>query len=315
MKGRRLLGLALAQLMVILDISAVNVALPDLAKDLALGPNELSWTITSYSVKFGSLLLLGGRAADLLGRRRMFLAGLHRLHARVRRVGDRRRRRDAVYGMSRTGTRGSDALPRRTLDHHGDVQRRSRRTRPCSTSAAFSDRPISGGFVIMLPGAAVLFRPFLLTSLYLQNVLGATALETGFGFLPFAIVTAGAVHGGTHAINSHGPRMPMAIGFALTAGGMLLLAGVSQTGSTSAMSCPDGDRRHRARIVLVRSRSRVLAGATEEESGMLSGLNTTGYEIGGSIGLAVLTSIAVTAVAPGHVGAATGSPTRFWRPA
>src|SRR5436190_9197324 len=68
--------LSLAQLMVILDISAVNVALPDLAKDVGLTRADLSWTITSYSLVFGSLLLLGGRAADLLGRRRTFLAGL-----------------------------------------------------------------------------------------------------------------------------------------------------------------------------------------------------------------------------------------------
>src|SRR4051794_4465656 len=71
-----LLVLALAQLMVILDISAVNVALPDLAKDLSIGGGDLGWTITSYSLVFGSLLLLGGRAADRLGRRRVFLAGL-----------------------------------------------------------------------------------------------------------------------------------------------------------------------------------------------------------------------------------------------
>src|SRR5262245_8341298 len=62
--------------MVILDISAVNVALPELARDLRIGASEIGWTITSYSLLFGSLLLLGGRAADLLGRRRVFFAGL-----------------------------------------------------------------------------------------------------------------------------------------------------------------------------------------------------------------------------------------------
>jgi MFS family permease len=65
-----LLLLCVAQLMVILDISAVNVALPDLAKDLDIDPADIGWTITSYS------LLFGGRAADLLGRRRMLLTGL-----------------------------------------------------------------------------------------------------------------------------------------------------------------------------------------------------------------------------------------------
>src|SRR3954467_3273208 len=71
-----LLLLCVAQLMVILDISAVNVAMPDMARSLDIKGSDLGWTITSYSLIFGSLLLLGGRAADLLGRRRMFLTGL-----------------------------------------------------------------------------------------------------------------------------------------------------------------------------------------------------------------------------------------------
>src|SRR3954471_15503026 len=78
--GRRnallLLVLLVAQLMVILDITAVNIALPSLAADLRLSGSQISWTITSYSLVFGSLLLFGGRAADLLGRRRLFLTGL-----------------------------------------------------------------------------------------------------------------------------------------------------------------------------------------------------------------------------------------------
>src|SRR5215213_2784260 len=71
-----LILLCIAQLMVILDISAVNVALPEMAKDLDISGGDIGWTITSYSLIFGSLLLLGGRAADLLGRRRVFLTGL-----------------------------------------------------------------------------------------------------------------------------------------------------------------------------------------------------------------------------------------------
>src|SRR5918995_5269076 len=68
--------LLVAQLMVILDITAVNVALPSIAADLGISGGNVGWTITSYSLIFGSLLLLGGRAADLLGRRRVFLSGL-----------------------------------------------------------------------------------------------------------------------------------------------------------------------------------------------------------------------------------------------
>src|SRR5687768_11277105 len=74
--GALLSVLLIAQLMVILDITAVNIALPSLAQDLHLTGSQISWTITSYSLVFGSLLLFGGRAADLLGRRRLFLTGL-----------------------------------------------------------------------------------------------------------------------------------------------------------------------------------------------------------------------------------------------
>src|SRR2546421_8018139 len=75
--GRVLLGvLLMAQLMVILDITAVNIALPSLATDLKLSGSTVSWTITSYSLIFGSLLLFGGRAADLVGRKRLFVTGL-----------------------------------------------------------------------------------------------------------------------------------------------------------------------------------------------------------------------------------------------
>jgi EmrB/QacA subfamily drug resistance transporter len=74
--GVLLFVLLIAQLMVILDITAVNIAMPSLARDLKISGATISWTITAYSLVFGSLLLLGGRAADLLGRRRMFHAGL-----------------------------------------------------------------------------------------------------------------------------------------------------------------------------------------------------------------------------------------------
>ena len=68
--------LSLAQFMVILDVSVVNVALPDMARDLSLTGAQLTWVATAYTVCLGGLMLLGGRLADLLGRRRLFLSGL-----------------------------------------------------------------------------------------------------------------------------------------------------------------------------------------------------------------------------------------------
>ena len=68
--------LCLAQFMVILDITVVNVALPTIGSDLQLDRASLTWVVTAYTLCFGGLLLLGGRLADTLGRRRTFLAGL-----------------------------------------------------------------------------------------------------------------------------------------------------------------------------------------------------------------------------------------------
>jgi EmrB/QacA subfamily drug resistance transporter len=79
--GQRRLGLALlviatAQLMVVLDAAIVNVALPHMQRALGFSGNGLEWVVTAYAVTFGGLLLLGGRSGDLLGRRRIFIAGL-----------------------------------------------------------------------------------------------------------------------------------------------------------------------------------------------------------------------------------------------
>jgi EmrB/QacA subfamily drug resistance transporter len=78
-KDRRWSALALivtAQFMVILDVAIVNVALPSIQVDLGFSQTSLQWVISAYAIMFGGALLLGGRLADLLGRRRLFLAGL-----------------------------------------------------------------------------------------------------------------------------------------------------------------------------------------------------------------------------------------------
>lgn len=68
--------IGIAELMVTLDNSIVNIALPSAQADLGFRDTQRSWVVTAYALAFGSLLLLGGRLADLLGRRRAFLLGL-----------------------------------------------------------------------------------------------------------------------------------------------------------------------------------------------------------------------------------------------
>ncbi|MFH8617917.1 MFS transporter [Streptomyces sp. NPDC017979] len=68
--------ICLAQFMLVLDVTVVNVALPDMAAELGLGRAALTWVVTAYTLAFGGLMLLGGRLADALGTRRVLLAGL-----------------------------------------------------------------------------------------------------------------------------------------------------------------------------------------------------------------------------------------------
>ena len=77
--GRAAAGIAIvltAQLMLVLDATVVNVALPHIATDLSFGPASLSWVLNAYTLAFGGLLLLGGRLGDVFGRRRLFWTGL-----------------------------------------------------------------------------------------------------------------------------------------------------------------------------------------------------------------------------------------------
>ena len=148
---------------------------------------------------------------------------------------------------------------------------------------------------MMLAASAVLFGSFLLCSLYLQTVLATGPLATGLAFLPFAVAIGAGVHLGSRVVTHAGVRLPLAVGFAVAAGGMLLLSGVSADGSYVADVLPGmlvagvglG-------LVLVSVSVAVLTGAGEHEAGMLSGLTTTGHEIGGSLGIAVLATIAAT---------------------
>src|SRR4051812_49365476 len=409
-----LLLLALAQLMVILDISAVNVVLPDLMQDLNIAGGDAGWAITSYSLVFGSLLLLGGRAADLLGRRRVFLAGLGVFT--IASVASALATSEAVFFAARAGQglgaamlspaalsiitttfQGPDrakalgvwgavggagaaigvllggtltelvdwraiflinlpvgigvavaatrvvpadvARPQwRGLDLRGAVIATAslgalvyalsqaadagwtslqtlglglaglaglsafaalelRTPRPLLNVSRLGERGVGGGFVMMLAASAVLFGSFLLTSIYLQEVLGTGALETGLAFLPMAIIIGLGAHLGSHLVGHAGLRIAMAVAFALIAAGMLLLAGVDDHGSYLADVLPGmlvaglglG-------LALVSVALSVLTGAADDEAGMLSGLNTTGHEIGGSLGVAVLVTIATGAI-------------------
>ena len=421
-RGLLLAVLATAQLMVILDISAVNVALPDLSADLGIGRADIGWTITSYSLIFGSLLLLGGRAADMIGRKRLFGAGLMvftmasvmtamasdattlfasragqglgaamlspaalsilmtsfdgaertralgvwgavggagaaigvllggvltelvdwraiffvnlpvglaLMVAAHKTVADDRDRPEwrgldvrgavlataglgaIVYAISQastagwtsTETLGTGAAGLGALVAFATFELRTER--PLLKIQRLVEPGVGGGMLMMFAVSAVLFGSFLLSSIYLQEILAASALTAGLAFVPMALAVGLGAHVGTHAVGHGGVRVPMAAALAVSAGGLFLLSGVGATGSYLTDLLPgmliSGIGMG---VALVCVATAVLTGAAEEEAGMLSGLNTTGHEIGGSLGVAVLVSVASTSIAGGATDAA-----------
>ena len=120
----KILGvIALAQLMVVLDVTIINIALPSAQADLGFSDDSRQWVITAYALSFGSLLLLGGKISDLIGRKWTFIAGLVGLCGCVR---PWRRRTIVRSPCCRTGApRRVRCPPRagRAVDRHDDVHR------------------------------------------------------------------------------------------------------------------------------------------------------------------------------------------------
>jgi EmrB/QacA subfamily drug resistance transporter len=343
--GSRRLGLALvviatAQLMVVLDATIVNVALPHIERALGFSGSGLEWVVNAYAVTFGGLLLLGGRAGDILGRRRVFVFGLLLFSAasllggfatsewwlltaravqgvggaviaptalalittnfpegaprnrafgvyaamagagsatglllggilttylswrwvlfvnvpigivvaaaapRVLAESPRRPGRIdvagavtgtggvalLVYGLSKAAT-GPDGV-----SHWGDAQvlvslaasvvllvsfvlieRRS--SRPLLPMRLLADRSRSGAYLIMLCIATGLFGVFFFLTLFIQNVLGYSAIRAGIAFLPFAVGVVIASALASQLVPRIGPRPLIVAGAAAVAGG------------------------------------------------------------------------------------------------
>jgi len=156
-----------------------------------------------------------------------------------------------------------------------------------------ADRAVGGGLVLMLAVAGTIFGLFLLCSLYLQNVLGWGPLTTGLAFVPLAVSAGIGSHAAGHVISKHGVRGPLAGSFAVAAVGMFFLSCVGAHGSYVTDVLPGMLVAGVALGVATVSVSvAILTGARQEESGMISGLNSTGHEIGGTLGIAIFSTIA-----------------------
>jgi len=416
--GVALLVIATAQLMVVLDATIVNVALPHVQQALGFSGSGLEWVVNAYAVTFGGLLLLGGRAGDILGRRRVFIFGLLLFSAasllggfatsewwlltaravqgaggaviaptalalittnfaegrernrafgvyaamagagsavglllggiltsyvswrwvlfvnvpigivvaaaapRVLAESPRRPGRIdvagavtgtggvalLVYGLSKAAT-GPDGV-----SHWGDTQVlvslaasvvllvsfvliEMRSSHPLLPMRVLADRNRSGAYLIMLCVATGLFGLFFFLTLFIQNVLGYSAIRSGIAYLPFAIGVVVASTLASQLVPRIGPRPLILTGAAAIAGGMFWFSRLTEhSGYGGELLGPMLVSSFGLGLVFVPLALVALHDVAEQDSGVASSLLNTAQQVGGAIGLALLGTVAWTTV-------------------
>nr|BFE67170.1 DHA2 family efflux MFS transporter permease subunit [Actinoplanes digitatis] len=408
--------LALAQFMVVLDVTIVNVALPDIQQDLGFTASGLQWVVSAYTLLFGGFLLLGGRAADLLGRRRLFIVGLlifgvTSLSAglaqnpeqlvvlrAVQGLGGallspaafailtvtyaKGRERNIAMGVwgglaSLGGTLGviaggllvdslgwrwiflvnvpiavalaavvplfvresrATSTGTRTFDVAGAllstagllsivlgviraesqgwtsfqvvallagglallaafVRVESRSAAPLVPLSLFRSRGLTTSVLALALNGAAFLAMFFLTAIFLQQVRGLTALETGLQFLPMGIAAITSAVVSAQAVTRFGTRPVQFAGAALSVVGLLLLSGADATGSYAATIMP-GLILFGIGIIATGTPASIAAVADvdHDQAGAASGVVNAGYQVGGVLGLAVITTVATSHV-------------------
>jgi EmrB/QacA subfamily drug resistance transporter len=408
-----LILLCSAQFIVVLDASIVNVALPSIGKGLNFSEENLPWIVNAYVIAFGGFLLLGGRAADLLGRRRVFMTGLavvgiaslaagfsatqgQLIAARAAqglgaaivspsalsivtmlfRDGAERNKALGAWGAvagsagaagvllggiltdslgwewvlwvnvpvaaialaftpglipesrSESATRHYDAAGAVTitaglsllaysfLDASNSgwgstkivsllaisvaligifVAIELRSKAPLVPFRIFRLRTLTGANVVGLLLGASLFSMFYFISLYMQQVLGYSAIHAGLSYLPLAVTIIIAAGLGGQLVTRFGFKPILAVGMLSIAAGLLWFSQVSVGGGfltdilgaslLAAIGLGFG---------FVTSTIAAVSGVEQHEQGLASGLINTSQQIGGALGLAILSTIATS---------------------
>jgi EmrB/QacA subfamily drug resistance transporter len=406
--------LAFTQFMLVVDITVVQVALPSIGVDLSLDREALTWVVTTYTLVFGGLMVLGGRLSDVLGARRTLLIGLvvftaasalaglagsaavliagraaqgvgaalmspsalsilsTTFHGRDRSralgvwaaiggsgaavgvllsglltagpgwpwvfyinvpiglvvlallprlvAGDAaaplRQRIDVpgavlvtgataslIYGLVNAGDAGWGAagtliaLAAALIGYVAFVLVESGVETPLMRPRTMARRPVVSGTFLMLVGTGILLGLFFLTSLYLQHVLGYTALRTGLLFLPVAVAITVGAQVAAHSIGQVGGRMVAVAGFLLTAAGAALLSWVSVGDSVITGVLPGFLlAAFGVGLIFVTAITTTMANVAPDEAGVASGVVNTFHELGGSIGVAVVSTIAAAGI-------------------
>jgi EmrB/QacA subfamily drug resistance transporter len=170
----------------------------------------------------------------------------------------------------------------------------------------FTRRPVLAGAFLMLIATALLIAYFFLGSVYLQHIRGLTPLRTGLLFLPAAVATGLGAHLASRLIGRIGSRAVAVAGMAIAAVGSAPLTRLSDEGSVYAGLLPGFVvASFGLGMVFVTATTTALGMIDHEEAGLASGVVNTFHEVGGSIGVAVVSTVAASGIESGSVGGFT----------
>ncbi|MGY0055646.1 MFS transporter [Streptomyces sp. LZ34] len=170
----------------------------------------------------------------------------------------------------------------------------------------FTRRPVVAGSFLMLVATALLIAFFFLGSVYLQHVRGFSPLRTGLVFLPVAVAAGVGAHLGSRLVGRIGSRVTATAGMAVAAAGTLPLTWLGADGSVYAELLPGlAVASLGIGAVFVTATTTALAMVTHEEAGLASGVVNTFHEVGGSVGVAVMSTVAASGIEHGAIGGFT----------
>src|SRR5438128_2614818 len=265
-------------LMIVVDMTIVNVALPSIRRDLGFSHAGLAWVVSAYLIAYVGLLLLGGRLAALM-------LGVYTIVE------------SAFYGLGSLHTLGFGAIALALMVAF--LVRQVVARNPILPLRLFRSRNLSGANVIQALMTVGMFGMFFLGSLDLERVLHYRPLAIGLAFLPVA-VAMGALSIGVSArlVMRFCARTVLLSGQVLIAAALVLLAlGPMNSDYLRDWSLPllllgvGGGLAFPALAILA------MADATASDSGLASGLLNTSAQIGGALGLAVLATLSTNRTA------------------
>jgi MFS family permease len=296
--------LSFAMLLVSLDQYIVVVALPEIGRDLGYSAHTLQSVVSAYAVASSGFLLFGGRAADLLGRRRVFITGLA-LYALASLAGGLATRPEVqLTARAVQGLGGALVFPSTLAVINTTFAEGRDRNRALGiwggAGAAGPRRLLANRSLIIAVAIAFMFMAtfgslLYFLSIYFQDVRGYDPLQAGIAFLlPTAVVVASSAAAGS-VVTRIGLRFTVVTALAIGAVGAIALALAISPDSTYrslapgliAISIADG-------VVFTSMFIAAATGVDDTEQGVAAAIVSTGAGIGAAVGLAILVLVAIS---------------------